>query len=260
MQPPEHQPAPAGPRLACAALFVVTTTCCAAWAWASGVGDRPTIREWPGSIQVLASSDELWLFVEVDHIVRRRTLSENPFLEVGHHQVVAVVTSSAGEATVTRVHPNGGPSFHGNHGAILHVDGRAHIFWGPSPSRDSVVWRWNPPRFEWLEADENAAFLRDHDLAHMTWRELDANVAAVNHAAGWTLLIGEDDPMRFDEERREYLPIPDDDLVWAGRTYRWALEHDEGRETVGLRVAEDGADRWIPLITYDPRERVVERE
>ncbi len=171
-------------RATLALLVVAVTGCCLLQAWAIGLGQDSLTWQTVGAVQLLAGPDELWVFVEVDRLVRHPgPLAEPPIVAYGHAQAVAVVTSS-GHVRVVPVHPDDGPSFNANLGGFVHLDGRLHLLVGPHMGADSGLLRWEEPIFVGLPPRESIALLRAHGLERMRWPDLYATLAAVNRPAG----------------------------------------------------------------------------
>lgn len=243
-------------QFACALAALVAVGLCLFHAWVSGLDRDRLTTEAVEAIQVLAGPSELWVFVEIDRLVwHRHRLASPPFMTVDRRQVVAVVTSAADARLLTV--PPGGPSFNRNLAKLLVHGGQVHLFSGPSLGHRASAFAWREPAFQRLPLAENRALLGELELAEVHPADVDPTVARINEAAGWRLLLAENAPLRFDEERGELLPIPDDELTWAGRTFTWSLEHRDGLETVGLRAHVEGTTRWLPIITFDPRRHVM---
>lgn len=162
--------------------------------FASGC-DSYTSRYGTGPIQVIGSSNELWLFIEVDRWVATSSgPSDTPRqYPVGHVQEMVVITNS-GKVHTQKIPRNDagqdGATFQPNIATLFRHDGSFYLFQGGSRDYRGTVFKWNGNRFDRLPASESDKFLAKH-----LWLgnpvEADKALKALTIQDGWQLLHSE---------------------------------------------------------------------
>ncbi len=206
----------------CAVIFFGT---------AVGVFETYRTRQTTGPIQVLASSDQMFVFLEVRRIVHYPGWLRSPNIYCHSHEQFYFVVSETGIEKQTQISRENGVTFHPNLSHIFSHKRQLHLFQSRSKNYLPSVYRWAEDEFVLLPQQQGGEILNARGLKNSNPLE---ELQHLYHDRGWA--FGK--PHIFE---------------WNHQVFE-IVEDEQPDETLVKLVCQQADQSWSKtLVRYDNR-------
>lgn len=228
-------------------------------AHALGAADAYDTWEECGPVQVIAGTDAVWVFVEVEQLVHLPGLFVSAPNRVIANRQVVLIADRSGRVNRIPVSIRNGATFHPNCSRLFVHDGRPHLLLSASATNQRSVFRWNSDHFELLPLNESEQLMRQTPLRD--GKEFGAPKWAGDD--GWSRLLAGRDPFFFLEnlEEKHERGLTKPTFKWDEKEFELVVKDDAENSELCLRVSQTAPLRDELVVKYDStRRRITSRE